>query len=236
MFDNKYLSAIITSAGSGRRMNSNINKPFLEIEGKKIIQRTLDTIVSIDEIDEIILVIRREDEDIIKDILTNFDKDIKYVYGSNTREKSTFEGLKALNKKSQLVLTHDGVRPFASRDLFYKTLEELRNYKAVVSATKTKVTVKIVDEDMIVDFTPHRDFVYNIQTTQAFDKNILFSMYERYIASEFMITDDSQLFEFFNRPMPVKVVDGEYSNIKITTNEDILFADAFIETQNRGNL
>ena len=61
-------------------------------------------------------------------------------------------------------------------------------------------------------------------------------MYERYIASEFMITDDSQLFEFFNRPMPVKVVDGEYSNIKITTNEDILFADAFIETQNRGNL
>ena len=149
MFDNKYLSAIITSAGSGRRMNSNINKPFLEIEGKKIIQRTLDTIVSIDEIDEIILVIRREDEDIIKDILTNFDKDIKYVYGSNTREKSTFEGLKALNKKSQLVLTHDGVRPFASRDLFYKTLEELRNYKAVVSATKTKDTVKIVDEDMI---------------------------------------------------------------------------------------
>ncbi len=236
MFDNKYLSAIITSAGSGRRMNSNINKPFLEIEGKKIIQRTLDTIVSIDEIDEIILVIRREDEDIIKDILTNFDKDIKYVYGSNTREKSTFEGLKALNKKSQLVLTHDGVRPFASRDLFYKTLEELRNYKAVVSATKTKDTVKIVDEDMIVDFTPHRDFVYNIQTPQAFDKNILFSMYERYIASEFMITDDSQLFEFFNRPMPVKVVDGEYSNIKITTNEDILFADAFIETQNRGNL
>ena len=236
MFDNKYLSAIITSAGSGRRMNSNVNKPFLEIEGKKIIQRTLDTIVSIDEIDEIILVIRREDEDIIKDILTNFDKDIKYVYGSNTREKSTFEGLKALNKKSQLVLTHDGVRPFASRDLFYKTLEELRNYKAVVSATKTKDTVKIVDEDMIVDFTPHRDFVYNIQTPQAFDKNILFSMYERYIASEFMITDDSQLFEFFNRPMPVKVVDGEYSNIKITTNEDILFADAFIETQNRGNL
>ncbi|WP_297282253.1 2-C-methyl-D-erythritol 4-phosphate cytidylyltransferase [uncultured Anaerococcus sp.] len=236
MFDNKYLSAIITSAGSGRRMNSNINKPFLEIKGKKIIHRTLETIVSIKEFDEIILVIRREDEDIIKDILKNFDRKIKYVYGSDTREKSTFEGLKALNKKSQLVLTHDGVRPFASRELFYRTLEELRNYKAVVSATKTKDTVKIVDENMIVDFTPHRDFVYNIQTPQAFDKNILFSMYEKYNASEFMITDDSQLFEFFNRPIPVKVVDGEYSNIKITTNEDILFADAFIETQNRGKI
>ena len=234
MLDNKFLSAIITSAGSGRRMNSNINKPFLEIYGKKIIERTLDTIVAIEEFDEIILVIRREDEDIIKDILKNYEKEIKYVYGSYTREKSTFEGLKALNKNTQLVLTHDGVRPFASRELFYKTLDELREYKAVVSATKTKDTVKIVDENMLVDFTPHRDFVYNIQTPQAFDKDILFSMYEKYVNSEFMITDDSQLFEFFNRQEAVKVVEGEYSNIKITTNEDILFANAYIQTQNRG--
>lgn len=234
MLDNKFLSAIITSAGSGRRMNSNINKPFLEIYGKKIIERTLDTIVAIEEFDEIILVIRREDEDIIKDILKNYEKEIKYVYGSDTREKSTFEGLKALNKNTQLVLTHDGVRPFASRELFYKTLDELRKYKAVVSATKTKDTVKIVDENMLVDFTPHRDFVYNIQTPQAFDKDILFSMYEKYVNSEFMITDDSQLFEFFNRQEAVKVVEGEYSNIKITTNEDILFANAYIQTQNRG--
>ena len=234
MLDNKFLSAIITSAGSGRRMNSNINKPFLEIYGKKIIERTLDTIVAIEEFDEIILVIRREDEDIIKDILKNYEKEIKYVYGSDTREKSTFEGLKALNKNTQLVLTHDGVRPFASRELFYKTLDELREYKAVVSATKTKDTVKIVDENMLVDFTPHRDFVYNIQTPQAFDKDILFSMYEKYVNSEFMITDDSQLFEFFNRQEAVKVVEGEYSNIKITTNEDILFANEYIQTQNRG--
>ena len=234
MLDNKFLSAIITSAGSGRRMNSNINKHFLEIYGKKIIERTLDTIVAIEEFDEIILVIRREDEDIIKDILKNYEKEIKYVYGSDTREKSTFEGLKALNKNTQLVLTHDGVRPFASRELFYKTLDELREYKAVVSATKTKDTVKIVDENMLVDFTPHRDFVYNIQTPQAFDKDILFSMYEKYVNSEFMITDDSQLFEFFNRQEAVKVVEGEYSNIKITTNEDILFANAYIQTQNRG--
>lgn len=234
MLDNKFLSAIITSAGSGRRMNSNINKPFLEIYGKKIIERTLDTIVAIEEFDEIILVIRREDEDIIKDILKNYEKEINYVYGSDTREKSTFEGLKALNKNTQLVLTHDGVRPFASRELFYKTLDELREYKAVVSATKTKDTVKIVDENMLVDFTPHRDFVYNIQTPQAFDKDILFSMYDKYVNSEFMITDDSQLFEFFNRQEAVKVVEGEYSNIKITTNEDILFANAYIQTQNRG--
>lgn len=233
MFDGKFLSAIITSAGSGRRMNSDINKPFLNIDDKKIIERTLETVTSIEEFDEIILVIRKDDEDIIKSILENpkFAKKVSYVFGSSTRELSTFEGLKALNKKSQLVLTHDGVRPFASRELFYKTLEELKNYKAVITATKTKDTVKILDDDMVVDFTPNRAFVYNVQTPQAFDKKTIFAMYEKYIDSEFKITDDSQLFEFFDRATPVKVVEGEYSNIKITTNEDILFARAYIKNQ-----
>lgn len=233
MFDGKFLSAIITSAGSGRRMNSDINKPFLNIDDKKIIERTLETVTSIEEFDEIILVIRKEDEDIIGSILKNpnFSKKVRYVFGSSTRELSTFEGLKALNKKSQLVLTHDGVRPFASRKLFYKTLEELKNYKAVITATKTKDTVKILDDNMVVDFTPNRAFVYNVQTPQAFDKTTLFTMYEKYISSEFKITDDSQLFEFFDRQTPVKVVEGEYSNIKITTNEDILFARAYIKSK-----
>lgn len=231
MFDGKYLSAIVTAAGSGLRMNSTTNKPYLSLGDETIIELTLDTIVSIPEIDEIILVVRRKDEDLIKEILAKYDKKIKYVYGSTTRERSTFEGLKAINKKTQLVLTHDGVRPFASLGLFYKTLEELKNYKAVITATKTKDTIKILDEDMLVDFTPNRDYVYNIQTPQAFDYQTLFPMYEKYINSEFKITDDSQLFEFFDRHRPVKVVEGEYSNIKITTNEDILFAKAYMEKQ-----
>lgn len=228
MLDNKFISAVITAAGFGRRMNSQINKPFLNIRGKKIIELTLDTLTKIDVFDEIILVIRKDDEDEIKKIIKGYDREIKYVYGSNTRELSTFEGLKALNSKCELVLTHDGVRPFASRELFYRVLEDLKSYKAVISATKTKDTIKIVDEDMVVDFTPNRDYVYNIQTPQAFDKKILFSMYEKYVKSEFKITDDSQLFEFFHRDIPVKIVSGEYSNIKITTREDILFAEAYL--------
>ena len=231
MFDGKFLSAIITAAGSGRRMNSDINKPYLSIAGKKIIERTLDTVSKIPHFDEIILVIRASDEEMIKEVLKNYDKKIKYVFGKDTRELSTFEGLKALNKDSKLVLTHDGVRPFASRQLFYNTLKELKNYKAVITATKTKDTVKILDENMVVDFTPNRAFVYNVQTPQAFDKKTIFTMYEKYVNSEFKITDDSQLFEFFDRETPVKVVEGEYSNIKITTNEDILFARAYIKKQ-----
>ena len=81
---------------------------------------------------------------------------------------------------------------------------------------------------MVVDFTPNRDFVYNIQTPQAFDKNLIFDLYQRYVESEFKITDDSQLFEFFKRDEKVKVIEGEYSNIKITTREDIIFANAYM--------
>ena len=230
MLDGKFLSAIITSAGSGRRMNSNINKPFLNIDNKKIIERTLDTVTSIEEFDEIILVIRRDDEDIIKAILENpkFSKKVTYAFGSSTRELSTFEGLKALNKDCELVLTHDGVRPFASKELFEKVLENLKEFKAVISAVKSKDTVKIVDENSLVKTTPLRKEVYNVQTPQAFDKEMILDFYEKYTQSNFTITDDSQLFEIYSDEK-IKVVEGEYSNIKMTTPEDLIFAKAFLE-------
>ena len=228
MLDNKFISAVITAAGSGRRMNSQINKPFLNIRGKKIIELTLDTLTKIDVFDEIILVIRREDEDDIKKIIKGYDRDIKYVYGSTTRELSTFEGLKALNSKCELVLTHDGVRPFASKELFEKVLENLKEYKAVISAVKSKDTVKIVDENSLVKTTPLRKEVYNVQTPQAFDKEMILDFYEKYTQSNFTITDDSQLFEIYSDEK-IKVVEGEYSNIKMTTPEDLIFAKAFLE-------
>lgn len=229
MIDGKFLSCIVTAAGSGQRMKSNINKPYIEVGGRRILEITLDTITNIDLIDEIILVIRKDDSLLVEELLKKYDKNIRYVYGKNTRELSTFEGLKALDPSCDLVLTHDGVRPFASPELFLKTIASLRDNKAVITATKSKDTVKIVDENMYVDFTPNRDYVYNIQTPQAFDKKLIFSMYEKYLESEFKVTDDSQLFEFFDRDEGVKVVHGEYSNIKITTQEDIIFANAYLQ-------
>lgn len=229
MIDGKFLSCIVTAAGSGQRMKSEINKPYIEVGGRRILEITLDTITKIDLIDEIILVIRKDDSPLVEELLKKYDKNIRYVYGKNTRELSTFEGLKALDPSCDLVLTHDGVRPFASPELFLKTIASLRDNKAVITATKSKDTVKIVDENMYVDFTPNRDYVYNIQTPQAFDKKLIFSMYEKYLESEFKVTDDSQLFEFFDRDERVKVVHGEYSNIKITTQEDIIFANAYLQ-------
>lgn len=105
----------------------------------------------------------------------------------------------------------------------------METYKAAISATKSKDTVKVANENGEVEFTPNREFVYNIQTPQGFDTRLIKSLYKKYFESEAKITDDSQLFEFFDRDEPVKIVEGEYSNIKMTTTEDIIFAKAFIK-------
>lgn len=228
MIDEKKISAVITAAGNGLRMKSDRAKPYIELKGKKILEISLDTIVSIKEIDQIIVVIRKDDENYLKDIIKKYDKKISYVFGKQTRELSTYEGLKAVDKDSKLVLTHDGVRPFASKELFEKVIENLKEYKAVISAVKSKDTVKIVDKDLLVKNTPLRKEVYNVQTPQAFDKELILSYYKKYIQSDFTITDDSQLFEIFSKEK-IKVVEGEYSNIKMTTPEDLIFARGFLE-------
>ncbi|PMC81197.1 2-C-methyl-D-erythritol 4-phosphate cytidylyltransferase [Anaerococcus hydrogenalis] len=228
MIDDKKISAVITAAGNGLRMKSDKAKPYIELKGRKILEICLDTVVSLEEIDQIIVVIRKDDEDYLKDIIKKYKKKISYVFGKETRELSTYEGLKAVDKDSKLVLTHDGVRPFASKKLFKNIMDELREYKAVISAVKSKDTVKIVGEDLLVKNTPLRKEVYNVQTPQAFDKEMILSYYEKYIKSDLTITDDSQLFEIFSKEK-IKVVEGEYSNIKITTPEDLIFARGFLE-------
>lgn len=229
MYKEKYLSAVVTAAGSGTRMGTEINKPYLEVGNKKILEYSLTTITSIKEFDEIILVVRVEDMALATEIISIFrDPRIKMVEGGDSREESTYKGLSALNPRSELVLSHDGVRPFASRNLFLKVLRQMDTYKAAITATKSKDTIKVVNEKGEVDFTPNRDYVYNIQTPQAFDTRLIKELYEDYFKSEAKITDDSQLFEFFDRSEPVKVVEGEYSNIKITTAEDIIFAKGYI--------
>lgn len=232
MYKGKYLSAVVTAAGSGTRMGTEINKPYLEIGNKKILEISLETITSIKEFDEIILVVKGEDKPLASEIISIFrDPRIKMVEGGASREESTYKGLMALSPKSALVLSHDGVRPFASRNLFLRVLEEMDSYKAAITATKSKDTIKVVNEKGEVDFTPNRDYVYNIQTPQAFDTRLVKELYEDYFNSEAKITDDSQLFEFFDRSEPVKVIEGEYSNIKITTAEDMIFAMGYIRGQ-----
>lgn len=132
MYKGKYLSAVVTAAGSGTRMASDINKPYIEIGNKKILELTLETVTSIEEFDEIILVVREKDLSLAAEILSIFrDPRIKMVAGGKSREESTYKGLSAINPDSDLVLSHDGVRPFASRGLFLRVLKEIVSFDLV---------------------------------------------------------------------------------------------------------
>lgn len=228
MIGNKKLGAVVLAAGSGLRMKSLVNKPYIKIGDKTVLEISMDTITSIKEIDKIILVIRKDDEVQVEKIIKKYDKDIEFVYGKETREKSTMAGLMALPKDFDLVLTHDGVRPFASKELYKKVIGKLKSYQAVITGTKAVDTIKLIREDKTVEKTPDRDFLYQIQTPQAYDKNLLIGLYQKYFKSDKKITDDSQLFEIFT-DKKVRVVEGEYTNIKITRPEDLIFAKAIRE-------
>lgn len=230
MNNKKNISLVIASAGSGTRMNSTVNKPYIHLFDKMILEMTLDTMVKIDEISEIILVIRKYDESNVKNLINKYHKPIKIVYGKETRQLSVFEGIKMVSKNSTHIMTHDAVRPFIKIKYIKKLIEESNKYKAVILGVNAKDTVKIIKDDFTVQSTPDRKYVYNIQTPQIFDKETLIRLYEKSLKENICVTDDSQLFEMFQIfDIPVKLIISDYSNIKITTREDLIFGKYLME-------
>ncbi len=216
------ISVIITAAGSSSRMKSNINKLFLKVdENDTVIEKTLKAFIGFDNIVEIILVTKKEFFDKFLKIKKSLPLNIKLVEGGNSREISTFNGLLAVCEQSQYVLCHDGARPLVSKDNILKVINELSNFDAVITAVKAKDTMKLVTEKNEVIKTLDRRFLYNVQTPQAFKKELILKAYKKYFENSFFVTDDSSVVEDFTKV--IKVVEGDYSNIKVTTQEDIVY-------------
>lgn len=216
------ISVIIIAAGSSSRMKSNINKLFLKVdENDTVIEKTLKAFIGFDNIVEIILVTKKEFFDKFLKIKKSLPLNIKLVEGGNSREVSTFNGLLAVCEQSQYVLCHDGARPLVSKDNILKVINELSNFDAVITAVKAKDTMKLVTEKNEVIKTLDRRFLYNVQTPQAFKKELILKAYKKYFENSFFVTDDSSVVEDFTKV--IKVVEGDYSNIKVTTQEDIVY-------------
>ena len=218
----KYISAIITAAGSSQRMNKKIPKQFLKINGKMILEMTLDVFQSIDEIKEFILVIREED----KKFVENFIKEKKYrditiAIGGDSREKSTYNGLNKVSDKCDLVISHDGARPFITREKILEAINSIGDFDGLVVSVAAKDTIKYVDSDMKVVNTPNRAHLYMAQTPQVFKYSSIKDVYKLVFDEKIKVTDDSSLLEIVGKK--VKIINGDYTNIKITTQEDLLF-------------
>ncbi len=205
------LACIITAGGFGKRFNSQIPKQYHKLESGFVLQKTIDLFCNFTQ--NILVVIRKEDEDFFK---ANFKTN--YCFGGQERQNSVFNGLEFLcEKKPKYVLITDGVRPFASKNLIQNVINALEDgEKAVIPCVKVQDTVKKVINGY-VSGTISRENLALVQTPQGFDFNLIHSLHKKY--QHLTLTDDSALCEI--EKIPVKVIEGERGNIKITTQDDL---------------
>ena len=218
------LSAIILAAGQGRRLKAVGPKPLVGIGKLPAIIYSLRSLSRHSGIDEIILVLSAGNQKaIIKALKSYAFKKIKaFVLGGKRRQDSVYNGLRAVSAHSDWVLIHDSARPFIDRESITKVIEEAKKTGAAILGVPVKATIKSIKSGGLVDRTLDRSNLWEIQTPQVFKKELIFKAYKKY--SKMNVTDDASLVEKLKRK--VKIVLGSYENIKITTQEDLLFAQA----------
>lgn len=214
---------IIPAAGTGKRMGTKESKQFIQLKGSPIILHTLQVFEAHREIHEITVVVREEEIERTRELIAShhLQKVTHVVVGGAERQESVFKGLHYLH--TDWVLVHDAVRPFVTHEEITHLLDAVRQYSAAVLAVPVKNTIKMIDDKGMITLTPNRNKLREIHTPQAFCREILVQAHTRFQGQEPSASDDSMLVEQLG--VPVKVVDGKYTNIKITTPEDILIAE-----------
>nr|WP_296008438.1 2-C-methyl-D-erythritol 4-phosphate cytidylyltransferase [uncultured Blautia sp.] len=224
-------TAIVLAAGQGKRMNSSVQKQFLMLKGKPLLYYSLACFQKSKDIEDIILVTGKECIDFCKQEiieLYGFTKVSKVVAGGKERYDSVYAGLCAC-EDTDYVFIHDGARPFVTEEIISRAKDAVLEFQACIVGMPSKDTVKIADADQMVKETPNRSTVWNIQTPQAFSYTLIKEAHEIARTQNMeAITDDAMVVETYKNA-PVRLVEGAYENIKITTPEDILIAEKFLE-------
>ncbi|UJF33657.1 2-C-methyl-D-erythritol 4-phosphate cytidylyltransferase [Paenibacillus hexagrammi] len=219
------VGAVIVAAGKGSRMRSAESKQYLQLGDKPILVHTLQLFQNITEVDEIVLVVPAADVQRCKDLVNIYSitKVSRVQAGGVERQDSVRLGLAALQEDTEWVLVHDGVRPFTAVEHIIGCLNQAKEAGAAVLAVPVKDTIKVVDQSKCIQSTPDRRSLWAIQTPQAFRLALLQKAQELAIQDGFIGTDDASLVE--RTGTNVLVVEGDYYNIKITTPEDLPWAE-----------
>lgn len=215
----KNFSLIITAGGTSSRYG-NMNKLLEKINDKTVLEETVSKFIDFDEIDEIIISANSSIIEILQQLLNN--PKVKIIEGGNTRQKSVYNALQVV--KNDYVLIHDGARPLIRKDTIAYVLEAVLDKDAVTVMTKTTDTIKEVDSTGRIIRTIDRSKLYNTQTPQAFKTSIIKEAHEKLKDGNF--TDDCSMLEELK--IPVYIVNGSYTNIKITIKSDLDFAKLYI--------
>ena len=219
-------TAVIVAAGSGTRMKSTTKKQFLTLFGRPVLSHTIEAIEKCSFVKNIIIVTNEDDILTVKDIVssTECDKISSIVSGGQKRAQSVYKGLLEVPDDTEIILIHDGVRPVVPEALIEDVILDAREHGAAALGVKIKDTVKAVDKNGFIAETLDREAMIAIQTPQCFRYDIIKKAYESFSENA---TDDCMLAEALG--IKVKITEGSYSNIKLTTREDMAILNALIE-------
>ena len=219
------IKAIIPAGGSSSRYKGK-NKLLEMLAGKPVIMHSIETINSIENIAEIIISASTELIPILKDLTKDY-KNITIVQGGQNRQESVYNAISRIDQ-CDFILIHDGARPLIKKETIVKAIDKALNKKAVIVAVKTIDTIKIVDTNLKIIETPNRDNLWNVQTPQIFEYKLISNAHLKLKGQNY--SDDAGMLEVLGHD--VYIVEGEYSNFKITTEEDLFSAESKIKKCN----
>jgi 2-C-methyl-D-erythritol 4-phosphate cytidylyltransferase len=230
------IAAIIPAAGVGQRMGRQTPKPYLSLAGKPILAHTLEIFEKTREVDEVTLVVHPQELDYCQDKVLSrftFKKVLRLVPGGKERQDSVYHALKALQNEDslELVVVHDGVRPFVTPDQIRRVLEAARRHGGAILGLPAQDTLKRVDPEGLILQTLERQDIWQVQTPQAFQAPLLWRAFVEAYSRNHYGTDEASLVEALNHP--VVVVPGSPFNLKITTPEDLQMAEALFPLMRR---
>ena len=220
------VGAIIPAAGRGKRIGASVPKQFLEIQGKPLLHHTLTVFASCKLIDYVVLVMPRADVDEMgEDWLNKYEIVRKVVVGGEQRQDSVYNGFSSLEKGTDIVVVHDGVRPFTTPQMIIATVEAAQQHGAAITAIPVSDTVKQA-ADGFVKQTVSRDGLWRVQTPQAFQYGLLQQAFKKAKKDSYYGTDEGSLVEYLGER--VKIVPGSELNIKITRKEDLVLGESLL--------
>lgn len=224
MVEGKTVTAVILVAGNSTRYGQNRNKNFEIIHEKTVMSYSLNAFHENSYIDNIIIGAKKEEIPVIEDIIQKeqLTKPINIVIGGNSRQETVYHCIQ--KTEADIVIIHDGARPAIKQEYINQCMESMEEFKGATIGVPSKDTIKITDENNVVVQSTQRSNTWIIQTPQCFDRKTLLAMHEKY--KHEAVTDDCMLLE--RNKDKVKILEGDYTNIKITTYEDINVMKEFI--------
>ncbi len=233
-------AGIVLAGGRGTRMQSEVPKQYMLLDGKPLLYYSLRAFEK-SRVETVVLVTAEGDEEYCRKELVEhfgFTKVKSVVAGGGERYASVWNGLQCLGEQSdgetpEYVLIHDGARPLVTPELIDRLLQETESYGACVTGMPVKDTIQMTDEHGVITLTPRRESLWIAQTPQAFEFSLVYGAYEQLLKEpEIHVTDDAMVVGLYC-DLPIQMVRGSYTNLKVTTPEDMVLAEALLKKRNR---